>query len=69
MNTAERPKLLAPNGTRRFFYIPVAPCEGEVLETLLFQIFNPPYFFIILIFIPKENMRFEKKKINAFATN
>ena len=66
MNTAERPKLLAPNGTRKILLHSCCPCEGEVLETLLFQIFNLPYFFIILIFIPKENMRFEKEEDKRF---
>lgn len=35
MNTAERPKLVAPNNSRVLLHSCCAPCAGDVMETLL----------------------------------
>ena len=62
MNTAERPKLLAPNGARKILlHSCCAPCEGEVLETLLFSDIQPTVFFYNPNIHPKRNMKFEKE--------
>ena len=67
MNTAERPKLLSPNGTRKILlHSCCAPCEGEVLETLLFSDIQPTVFFYNPNIHPKREYEIRKEEDKRF---
>ena len=67
MNTAERPKLVAPNGARKILlHSCCAPCEGEVLETLLFSDIQPTVFFYNPNIHPKKEYEIRKKEDKRF---
>ena len=47
MNTAQRPIISAPGGeSHMLLHSCCAPCEGEVLETLLYSEIQPTVFFL-----------------------
>ena len=67
MNTAERPKLLSPNGTRKILlHSCCAPCECEVLETLLFSDIQPTVFFYNPNIHPKREYEIRKEEDKRF---
>ncbi len=67
MNTAKRPKLLAPNGAKKILlHSCCAPCEGEVLETLLFSGIQPTVFFYNPNIHPKKEYEIRKKEDKKF---
>ena len=63
MNTAERPKLEAPEGEKRILlHSCCAPCEGEVLETLLESGIQPTVFFYNPNIHPKREYELRKSE-------
>ena len=67
MNTSERPKLFAPNGaTKILLHSCCAPCEGEVLETLLHSGIQPTVFFYNPNIHPKKEYEIRKQEDMRF---
>ena len=65
-----RPNLELPNGEKRLLlHSCCAPCDGEIMEAVEYPRLKQQYFFTILIFILKRNMRFAKMRISVFVTN
>ncbi len=67
MNSAERPKLVAPNGASELLlHSCCAPCEGEVLETLLHSGIQPTVFFYNPNIHPKKEYEIRKEEDKRF---
>ena len=67
MNTADRPKLEAPKGERKLLlHSCCAPCEGEVLETLLHSEIQPTVFFYNPNIHPKREYEIRKQEDKKF---
>ena len=67
MNSAERPKLIAPNGASKLLlHSCCAPCEGEVLETLLHSEIQPTVFFYNPNIHPKKEYEIRKEEDKRF---
>ena len=67
MNSAERPKLVAPNGASKLLlHSCCAPCEGEVLETLLHSEIQPTVFFYNPNIHPKKEYEIRKEEDKRF---
>ena len=67
MNSAERPKLVAPNGdSKLLLHSCCAPCEGEVLETLLHSGIQPTVFFYNPNIHPKKEYEIRKEEDKRF---
>ena len=67
MNTATRPKLEAPGGASRvLLHSCCAPCEGEVLETLLESSVQPTVFFYNPNIHPKREYELRKSEDKKF---
>lgn len=67
MNTADRPKLEAPMGERKLLlHSCCAPCEGEVLETLLHSEIQPTVFFYNPNIHPKREYEIRKQEDKKF---
>ncbi len=67
MNTAERPKLDAPGGEKRLLlHSCCAPCEGEVLETLMASGIHPTVFFYNPNIHPKKEYELRKNEDKRF---
>ena len=67
MNTASRPKLEAPgNASRILLHSCCAPCEGEVLETLLESSVQPTVFFYNPNIHPKREYELRKTEDKKF---
>ena len=67
MNSAERPKLVAPNGASKLLlHSCCAPCEGEVLETLLHSGIQPTVFFYNPNIHPKKEYEIRKEEDKRF---
>ena len=67
MNSAERPKLVAPNGASKLLlHSCCAPCEGEVLETLLHSGIQPTVFFYNPNIHPKTEYEIRKEEDKRF---
>lgn len=67
MNSAERPILVAPNGEKSILlHSCCAPCEGEVLETLLGSGITPTVFFYNPNIHPKREYEIRKGEDKKF---
>ena len=67
MNSAGRPKLVAPNGASKLLlHSCCAPCEGEVLETLLHSGIQPTVFFYNPNIHPKKEYEIRKEEDKRF---
>ena len=67
MNTAERPKLEAPGGVKKvLLHSCCAPCEGEVLETMLESGITPTVFFYNPNIHPKKEYELRKVEDKKF---
>ena len=67
VNSAERPKLDAPNGASKLLlHSCCAPCEGEVLETLLHSEIQPTVFFYNPNIHPKKEYEIRKEEDKRF---
>ena len=67
MNTATRPIISAPNNEDRLLlHSCCAPCEGEVLETLLNSSIQPTVFFYNPNIHPKKEYEIRKKEDKKF---
>ena len=67
VNSAERPKLVAPNGASKLLlHSCCAPCEGEVLETLLHSGIQPTVFFYNPNIHPKKEYEIRKEEDKRF---
>ena len=67
MNTADRPILEAPNGAKKLLlHSCCAPCEGEVLETLLCSGIQPTVFFYNPNIHPKKEYEIRKEEDKRF---
>ncbi|HAF58672.1 MAG TPA: hypothetical protein DCL00_03695 [Opitutae bacterium] len=67
MNTSERPKLEAPGGVKEILlHSCCAPCEGEVLETLLDSGIVPTVFFYNPNIHPKKEYELRKVEDKKF---
>ena len=67
MNSAERPKLVAPNSASKLLlHSCCAPCEGEVLETLLHSGIQPTVFFYNPNIHPKKEYEIRKEEDKRF---
>lgn len=67
MNSAERPKLEAPKGASSLLlHSCCAPCEGEVLETLLHSGIQPTVFFYNPNIHPKKEYEIRKEEDKRF---
>ena len=67
MNTAERPIIEAPNKeSRLLLHSCCAPCEGEVLETLLNSKIQPFVFFYNPNIHPKKEYEIRKTEDKKF---
>ena len=67
MNTAERPKLIPPKGVSKILlHSCCAPCEGEVLETLLHSGIKPTVFFYNPNIHPKKEYEIRKEEDKRF---
>ena len=67
MNSAERPKLVAPNGASKLLlHSCCAPCEGEVFETLLHSEIQPTVFFYNPNIHPKKEYEIRKEEDKRF---
>ena len=67
MNSAERPKLEAPGGASEvLLHSCCAPCEGEVLETMLESGIKPTVFFYNPNIHPKKEYELRKEEDKRF---
>ena len=67
MNSAERPKLSAPyDASELLLHSCCAPCEGEVLETLLYSGIQPTVFFYNPNIHPKKEYEIRKEEDKRF---
>lgn len=67
MNTSERPKLEAPGGTKKvLLHSCCAPCEGEVLETMVESGITPTVFFYNPNIHPKKEYELRKVEDKKF---
>lgn len=67
MNSAKRPKIEAPNGAGSLLlHSCCAPCEGEVLETLLYSGIQPTVFFYNPNIHPKKEYEIRKEEDKNF---
>ena len=67
MNTAKRPTLEAPDGEKQLLlHSCCAPCEGEVLETLLESGIHPTVFFYNPNIHPKREYDLRKGEDKRF---
>ena len=67
MNSAERPKLIAPGSVSEILlHSCCAPCEGEVLETLLYSKIQPTVFFYNPNIHPKKEYEIRKEEDKRF---
>lgn len=67
MNTAERPNLKAPGGVSELLlHSCCAPCEGEVLETMLESGIKPTVFFYNPNIHPKKEYELRKEEDKRF---
>ena len=67
MNTAERPKLTPPKGVSKILlHSCCAPCEGEVLETLLHSGIKPTVFFYNPNIHPKKEYEIRNEEDKKF---
>ena len=67
MNTAGRPKLEAPGGVSKLLlHSCCAPCEGEVLETMLESGIKPTVFFYNPNIHPKKEYELRKEEDKRF---
>ena len=70
MNTSERPLLIAPYGAAKILlHSCCAPCEGEVLETLLHSGIQPTVFFYNPNIHPKKEYEIRKQEDMRFYEN
>ena len=67
MNTAKRQKIEAPNNEDRLLlHSCCAPCEGEVLETLIYSGIQPTVFFYNPNIHPKKEYEIRKAEDQKF---
>ena len=67
MNTAQRPIISAPGGESHILlHSCCAPCEGEVLETLLYSEIQPTVFFYNPNIHPKKEYEIRKTEDKKF---
>ena len=67
MNSAERPKLSAPyDASELLLHSCCAPCEGEVIETLLYSGIQPTVFFYNPNIHPKKEYEIRKEEDKRF---